>query len=181
MRKTWPLLLMMMLVGVTGFEAVWGQETEWTRQFGTSGYDQAFGVSVGASGVYVVGRTNDTLPGQESAGGVTDALVRKYEVDGDVVWTRQFGTGVFDGVYGVSVNASGVYVAGFTRGALPGQFSAGFFDAFVARFLIAPVPVAVGAEPSAFSYIVVIVAVASLLSVLFVARFFMRKKSHKQN
>ena len=63
----------------------------WTRQFGTAGVDDAFGVAVDASGVYVAGVTSGTLPGQTSTGG-GDAFVRKYDAAGTEVWTRQFGT-----------------------------------------------------------------------------------------
>ena len=49
------------------------------------------GVAVDASGVYVAGVTSGTLPGQTSAGG-GDAFVRKYDADGNELWTRQFGT-----------------------------------------------------------------------------------------
>jgi autotransporter-associated beta strand protein len=105
----------------------------WTRQFGTRGADVAFGVAVDASGVYVAGFTEGTLPGQTSAGFI-DAFVRKYAADGNELWTRQFGTGGVDRAVGVAVDASGVYVAGFTEGTLPGQASAGGFDAFVRRY-----------------------------------------------
>ena len=64
----------------------------WTRQFGTSGYDFARAVAVDPEGnVYVAGRTEGALPGQVSSGDF-DAFVRKYDRDGDEVWTRQFGT-----------------------------------------------------------------------------------------
>src|SRR5262249_23646618 len=46
-------------------------------------------------------------------------------------WTRQFGTAVPDVAQGVAAGDTGVYVAGYTGGALPGQTSAGSEDAFV--------------------------------------------------
>ena len=106
----------------------------WTGQFGTWGNDWAYGVSVDSSGVYVAGRTSGTLPGQSSAG-ATDAFVRKYDPNGNEVWTRQFGTWSEEYAYDdVSVDSSGVYVVGSTRGAFPGQSSAGEWDAFVVKF-----------------------------------------------
>ena len=104
----------------------------WTRQFGTFAVDQASGVSVDSSGVYVAGFTGGTLPGQSSAG-FTDAFVRKYDLAGTEVWTRQFGSPSLDEARGVSVDSSGVYVAGQTRSTLPGQTSAGSIDAFVVK------------------------------------------------
>ena len=108
----------------------------WTRQFGSSSFDEALGVSVDSSGVYVAGQTRGTLPGQTSSGG-RDAFVRKYDSAGTEVWTRQFGTFAVDQASGVSVDSSGVYVAGFTGGTLPGQSSAGFTDAFVRKYDLA--------------------------------------------
>jgi uncharacterized protein (UPF0548 family) len=105
----------------------------WTRQFGTSTFDEALGISVDASGVYVAGFTYGTLPGQSSAG-IVDAFVRKYDADGNEVWTRQFGTPNIDGARGISVDASGVYVAGFAYETLPGQTTAGVSDAFVRKY-----------------------------------------------
>jgi uncharacterized protein (UPF0548 family) len=105
----------------------------WTRQFGTSSIDLADGVSVDATGVYVAGRTYGILPGQTSAGS-SDAFVRKYDADGNQVWTDQFGTLSGDYAFGVSVDATGVYVAGSTLGTLPGQTSAGGYDAFVRKY-----------------------------------------------
>ena len=110
----------------------------WTRQFGTSGSDIVFGVSVDASGVYVAGEvghgSGEALPGQTSSGGA-DAFVRKYDTAGTEVWTRQFGTSATDhAAGGVSVGASGVYVSGFSSGTLPGQTASGGADTFVRKY-----------------------------------------------
>lgn len=105
----------------------------WTDQYGSSVYDDARGVSTTVEGVYVVGRTVGTLPGQISAGN-DDAYVRKYDHHGNVLWTRQFGTSSWDIGLGVSATAEGVYVTGLTHGTLPGQISAGDEDAFVRKY-----------------------------------------------
>lgn len=47
---------------------------QWTRQFGSSAYDQAFGVAAHGTSVYVVGRVDGPLPGQTSAGGLGGRL-----------------------------------------------------------------------------------------------------------
>ena len=62
----------------------------WTRQFGTSLDDEAYGVAADETGVYVVGFTAGTL-GQYPSGGI-DAFIRKYNHAGEVLWTVQFGT-----------------------------------------------------------------------------------------
>ncbi|NIV30687.1 MAG: hypothetical protein GWN58_14665, partial [Anaerolineae bacterium] len=107
----------------------------WTRQFGNGWTVIAFGISVDASGVYVGGRTSGALPGQTSTG-FDDAFVRKYDANGNVLWTRQLGTTKIDRAFEVSVDASGVYVVGETDGALPGQTSSGGFQAFVVKLSV---------------------------------------------
>jgi hypothetical protein len=105
----------------------------WTRQFGSSGHESSRGVAVDASGnVLVAGETSGSLAGG-SAGGI-DAFVRKYDPNGTVLWTRQFGSSADDVAHGVAVGASGsVHVAGSTQGSLAGG-GAGGHDAFVRAF-----------------------------------------------
>jgi hypothetical protein len=103
----------------------------WTKQFGTETIDDAWGVAIDAAGrAYVVGSTEQNLPGQRSAGG-SDVFVRQYDADGDEVWTRQFGTEERDLAYAVAVDAAGPRIVGSTRGALSGQPSAGDRDAYL--------------------------------------------------
>jgi hypothetical protein len=112
-------------------------DEEWTRQFGTSGEDGAAAVFADSSvGVYVVGSTDDTLPGQTSEGGF-DVFVRNYNSEGDEKWTQQIGSSENDFANGASADSSGgVYVVGFTFGTLPGQTSEGGQDAFLAKFQV---------------------------------------------
>jgi hypothetical protein len=105
----------------------------WTRQFGTSGSDAAYGVAVDATGrVAVVGNTAGDLEGPGA--GDNDAYVRSYDADGLVRWTRQFGTSSADLAYGVAIDGGGrVYVVGSTFGVLDGA-SAGSLDAFLRAY-----------------------------------------------
>ena len=123
---------------------------QWTRQFGTAVDDEeAFDTAVNASGVYVTGGAAG-LPGQTHSGGL-DAYVRKYDANGNELWTLEFGTSATDFGNGVAVNASGVYVSGGTGGALPGQTSAGGFDAFVVKLAeVTFIPVSIDIKPGSF-------------------------------
>ena len=105
----------------------------WTRQFGTIQGDAAVAVVVDASGVYVAGRTFGTLPGQIGAGG-WDAFLQKYDTNGNVQWTSQFGSPSEERTTAIATGASGVYVAGWTMGTLPGQTRIGGQDAFVLKY-----------------------------------------------
>lgn len=93
----------------------------WTRQFGTSENDQATGLAADASGVYVVGFTNGALQGGNTGG--SDAFVRRYDPEGTVLWTRQFGGsgGADDQATSAALDGSVLYVAGHVAGLLPGQ------------------------------------------------------------
>jgi len=94
---------------------------EWTRQSGTSGYDEAHAVAVNGTRVYVAGYTGD-------------AFVRVYEASGNLSWTRDFGTAGFDAAYGITGGPRGLYVAGRTDDTFPGETSAGGPDAFLSGF-----------------------------------------------
>jgi len=104
----------------------------WARKVSTNVDEEAFGVATGPGGVYVVGYTNGSLGGQANAGN-RDAVVVKFSPAGDQLWIRQFGTASADTLRAVTTDASGVYVAGTTSGALSGS-SAGASDAFVRKY-----------------------------------------------
>jgi len=105
----------------------------WIHQFGTNSSDFGNAVAVVGSDIYVAGSTIGTFPGEMNAGYI-DAYVRKYDAMGTVVWTRQFGASWIDEALAVAADSSGVYVAGYTDHALPGQSTAGGTDAFVRKY-----------------------------------------------
>jgi Domain of unknown function (DUF1996) len=104
----------------------------WTRQFGTSGTDQALAVSVSGNDVYVVGSTDGRFPRQRARGG-TDAFVARFDPGGRLTWLRQFGTHRDDEGAAVSASADAIFLAGTTRGPLDQQRLDGPSDAFVMR------------------------------------------------
>ena len=107
----------------------------WTKQFGTTGADDATAVAFDANGkIVVAGTVPSALPGQKAFGGA-DVFVRKYDSAGAELWTAQFGSTMSDGVSGVTTDASGnIAISGATNGALPGQTNAGGFDAFARKY-----------------------------------------------
>ena len=104
----------------------------WTRQFGTAAEEINARVAVDAEGnVIVAGSTQGALVGT-SAGG-DDGFVRKFDPDGQTLWTHQFGTAGNDLIVAVAVEAcGGIVVAGTTTGDLGGS-PAAVQDAFVRR------------------------------------------------
>jgi hypothetical protein len=118
--------LALLLVPATLAPPAWGQAPpiQWIRQF--SGIGSA--VAVADSGVYAAGSVFDYN------GGAWDAYVRKYDTSGNEIWTRQFGSAAYDLAQAVAADSTGVYVAGFTAGALPGQTSGFAWDAFIRKY-----------------------------------------------
>ena len=110
----------------------------WTRQFGTTGTDQALALAADASGVYVVGSTDGRFPGQ-TASGATDAFIARFGAGGELRWLRQFGTHGMDEAAAVVRGGAGLYLAGTTGGGL-GAERLGGTDAFVGRFTLAGEP-----------------------------------------
>jgi len=107
----------------------------WSRQFGSEYTDVAVSLAVDGEGnVYVSGGTKGSLPGQASSGD-EDAFVIKYDATGNELWIHQFGTKDFDGADAIAVDGAGnIYVAGSTRGTLPGQTRVGEGDVFVRKY-----------------------------------------------
>jgi hypothetical protein len=105
----------------------------WTRVFGTRNDDAALAVAVGSQGIYVTGETDGAMAQRKNPRG-RDAFVRRYNGSGKPIWTRQFGSHDWDGANGVVAVSSGIYVAGYTLGALRRQNSLGGTDAFVRRY-----------------------------------------------
>src|SRR5262245_14553164 len=108
-------------------------DIEWVDQFGNGLYTEAAGGVTDATGVYVVGSVFPSLPGEAGVGDV-DVYLRKYDFAGTIIWTRQFGTADIDVEFGVATDPTGVYAAGATTGAFPGQSAAGRSDTFVRKF-----------------------------------------------
>ncbi|MFC1509701.1 NosD domain-containing protein, partial [Candidatus Omnitrophota bacterium] len=102
-----------------------------TWQFGTGETDYASDVAVNALGVYVVGSTEGSLAGSNE--GRRDAFIRKYDFDGNEIWTKQFGTIKDDSATAVAVEATGVYVVGHTLGSFSGLPNS-TFDAFIRKY-----------------------------------------------
>jgi hypothetical protein len=105
----------------------------WTRQLGTISPDATDDLCVdGLGNVYVAGNTGGSLGGA-SAGGL-DALLSKYDSDGNHLWSRQLGSTEWDYAIGVSADLIGnVFITGITYGGLDGP-NLGKIDGFVSKY-----------------------------------------------
>jgi hypothetical protein len=116
---------------IVAFRALGGDL--WSRQFGTSGADDAEAIVYDAGGhPFVAGRTGGSLPDATSSGG-SDAYLAAAGPFGDLLWFRQFGGPADDYAMALAVGRGGFYLAGGTTGTLPGQTNIGQRDAFVAN------------------------------------------------
>lgn len=95
-------------------------EDVWTRVFGSDATDHGVGAATdGGGSVFVAGNTTGAIVG--GGGGDWDVWVRKYDPDGEVEWTRQFGTATYDQVRAIATDGFGnVILTGETQGDLGG-------------------------------------------------------------
>jgi hypothetical protein len=123
------------LLWPTAVSAAPATTVAWTAQFGTRYPDDANGLAIDKAGnLYVIGQTSGELPGQKALG-MIDAFLIRFDREGHAVWTRQFGTVERDLPKGVALDDAGnIYVVGQTFGTLPGQTSAGGWDAFIRKY-----------------------------------------------
>jgi hypothetical protein len=107
----------------------------WHKALDTGLYDEATSVRANGDGsLFVAGKTSGTFQQQTYLGGFYDAYLQKVDAEGTTLWTRHLGTSAGD--YALSVSTSidgGVFVAGYTDGAFPGQSDFGGLDAFLQR------------------------------------------------
>ena len=101
-------------------------EKQWTRQWGTSAGDGAYGIDVDSFGnIYVNGSTYGDLDGNTNKG-MSDLFLTKYNSSGSKQWTKQVGTTSMDWTQALSSDSSGnIYVSGVTAGDLDGNKNAG--------------------------------------------------------
>ncbi|MDQ7909819.1 alpha/beta hydrolase-fold protein [Phytohabitans sp. ZYX-F-186] len=117
-----------------GLDAV-VQAPQWTKQLGTPSNDRLYGaVSTADGGVIVAGYTRGDLDGEHPGSPADDGFVARFTATGELAWLTQLGDATkADRFYGLTAAPDGgVYVAGYTSGALAGP-SAGDKDVILAR------------------------------------------------
>lgn len=113
----------------------------WAQSMGGVGVDEARGMAVDSTGnVYIGGHFNNTLdldPSGQSANfisfGGQDIYTAKYDINGNYVWGRAFGSTAHDAGFAVAVDAeNNVYTTGYFSGATNFNPS-GVADSFAIR------------------------------------------------
>jgi hypothetical protein len=143
------VVLFILLAG-SAFAATAPVPPQWVKQFGSAQIDYAKDLVTDASGnVYVAGTTHGAIDAEtqlvpNTNKGGTDAFVAKFDPQGELLWVVQFGSGADDFIEGITLDRFGfLYVAGWTRGSMPGgaeqpvvppeNANAGLADVFVAK------------------------------------------------
>ncbi len=103
---------------------------KWIKLLGSDKNDFGYYIFTRLDSVYVTGRTKGTLGGQKNSGG-SDVFISKYDLNGNQLFTKVFGTAGDDECYGLTVGLDFLYITGETRGNLFGKKNNGGLDAFV--------------------------------------------------
>ena len=118
-------------------------QPQWVKQFGTAQNDSARKIITDAAGnVYVAGTTYGAIGATASNTGGSDVFVAKFDPQGTLLWSVQFGTDDEDFIEGLSIDGKNgsLYVVGSTKGSMPrgpdqvyDNKNKGGVDAFVAK------------------------------------------------
>ena len=110
---------------------------EWTQLLGTSSWDEANAMTVGADGaVYVSGYNYAYAAGNgQSLSGSFDAFITKFNSNGSQAWTKAIGSNSDDVANAMTTGKDGsIYVSGITGGSMYGHTHGVDFDAFITQF-----------------------------------------------
>ena len=104
----------------------------WSRQFGTTEEENVQWCAMdNAGGIYLTGSTTGDLNGKNS--GKEDIFVVKFNSEGKMLWSKQFGTDSTDIARSIYVNKKGdVFITGDTRGKF-GKSPSGGNDCFIMK------------------------------------------------
>jgi hypothetical protein len=105
----------------------------WLRTVGTTSDEGASDISVDIAGNAIIGGATTGNFGNVNAG-LSDAFIEKVDNNGNLLWTKQFGSAGNDAVRSLTVDRfENIYVAGDAVGKL-GETHFGIWDAYAAKF-----------------------------------------------
>jgi hypothetical protein len=101
----------------------------WNVSFGNFLTEWFTSISVGVDGIYIGGILQKSVPND------VDALIAKFDFDGNELWSEIWDMAAVDRVYGVAASSDGVYLVGDFGGVWDDSSS----NAFLAKYSIAGV------------------------------------------
>ena len=103
------------MVAFTGM--TWAQEVVWKKNFGGSGVDEFSAVTAVSDGLVAVGHSyafgNGDWTGVTGKG-MWDAIIVKYDHEGNVIWKKSFGGNGRDEYYAVTAVTDGIIAVGYS-------------------------------------------------------------------
>lgn len=111
----------------------------WNKEVGASasgGDTEGNGVATDSGGnIYITGKTSGGISGQMLQG-IQDYFIAKYDISGELLWTKEVGASVGDTEgNGVATDSSGnIYITGSTNVAISSQTLQGGNDYFAAKY-----------------------------------------------
>lgn len=111
-------------------------DLSWVTSLGTNTWDWPRAITLGPDGsIYVAGKTGGPLGGQTFTGGYEDAFISKFNVQGNLLWTRLIGSLGGDSANGVvSASDGSIYVTGNVGGDVGVEKGKGGSDFFIAKY-----------------------------------------------
>ena len=112
-------------------------ELIWNKQIGSTAYEQGRGIAAGSSStIYLAGWTESSIIDGQSNNGGKDGLLAKYDLDGNLLWTRLIGSTGDEKLNALSVDLIGnVYVVGQTNSSsIDSQSTGGASDGFITKY-----------------------------------------------
>ena len=108
-------------------------EIVWERQVGTPGHDLSHAVAADALGNLFLAWTFDKPPSSEQSVGY-DTAISKYDLDGNLEWTRTYDSAISDLGYDITTdNLGNAYLAGVTVVASNGDVNAAHANGFLKK------------------------------------------------
>jgi len=143
MKKVFLILILLVLTA--GAQAAQAFEAGWKNNFGGRGSDVYSSVTAVPGGVVAVGDSFETSFGSGDWADFTgmgsfDAIIVKYDGDGDIVWKNNFGGRGHDRFISVTAASGSVVVVGLSRsdsfgtGDWEGVTGKGSYDAIIVKY-----------------------------------------------
>ena len=107
----------------------------WIKQFGSSADDYGKTVAVDSTdNIYVTGMTNGVFAGDSSLG-MSDIFIIKFDINGNTLWRKQFGTAGNDETFSSVIDQSNnLFLTGSTNDIFTGETGIGASDIFLTKF-----------------------------------------------
>ncbi|RLD30922.1 MAG: hypothetical protein DRI73_09675 [Bacteroidetes bacterium] len=109
------------------------ESQSWIKYLGADINGFAKDIVVTETGIYVTGYTSNELEGTNSAG-KSDIFLAKFNFNGISEWITQWGTEGEDRGNNITVDSTGIYVAGNIEGSLDNYTYYGKRDLFISKF-----------------------------------------------